>query len=48
VRTLSGGIIAFFIGLGLAGAIAVTVVQQQQSAGEVPVKAGTVSYGTNG
>lgn len=47
VGSLTGGIIAFFVGLGLAGAIAVAVVQQQQASGETPVKAGTVSYGTN-
>ncbi len=48
VGSLAGGIIAFFVGLGLAGATALGVVQQQQSAGEEPVKAGAVSYGSNG
>lgn len=47
MRSMAGGIVAFFVGLGLAGAIAVAVVQQQQASGETPVKAGTVSYGTN-
>ena len=45
--SLTGGIIAFFVGLGLAGATALGVVQQQQSSGEEPVTAGTVSYGNN-
>ena len=48
MRSLTGGIIAFIVGLFLAGAIAVTVVQQQQAAGEEPIKTGAVSYGTNG
>jgi len=48
VRSLTGGIIAIIVGLFLAGAIAVAVVQQQQASGEAPIEAGTVSYGTNG
>ena len=47
MRSLTGSIIAFVVGLCLAGAIAITVVQQQQAAGEEPVRTGTVSYGTN-
>lgn len=45
--TLTGGIVAFIAGLGLAGATVVGVVQTQQSAGEAPVTATTVSYGSN-
>lgn len=46
--TITGGIIAFVAGLGLAGATVVGVVQSQQSAGEAPVSTTTVSYGANG
>ena len=45
--TLTGGIIAFIAGLGLAGATVVGVVQTQQHAGEKPVSSTNVSYGSN-
>lgn len=45
--TLTGGIIAFIAGLGLAGATVVGVVQTQQSAGEKPISSTSVSYGSN-
>lgn len=46
--TLTGGIIAFIAGLGLAGATVVGVVQSQQSAGEKPIDStSAVSYGSN-
>ncbi|MEJ7633450.1 hypothetical protein [Aeromicrobium sp.] len=45
--TITGGIVAFIAGLGLAGATVVGVVQSQQSAGEEPVSSTTVSYGSN-
>ena len=48
MRTLTGGIVALFVGLGLAGATAFGVVQQQQSAGADPVESSAVSYGNNG
>jgi hypothetical protein len=44
---MTGGIIAFIAGLGLAGAIVVGVVQTQQNAGEKPISSTTVSYGSN-
>jgi hypothetical protein len=40
-----GGVVAFFVGCGLAAATAVGVVQSQQSAGTEPVQTSTVSYG---
>ncbi|MBD8608274.1 MULTISPECIES: hypothetical protein [Aeromicrobium] len=46
--TITGGLIAFIAGLGLAGATVVGVVQTQQSAGEKPVSTTSVSYGSNG
>ena len=45
--TITGGIIAFVAGLGLAGATVVGVVQSQQSAGEDPINTTNVSYGSN-
>ncbi len=45
--TIAGGAIAFFIGLGLAGATAFGVVQSQQNAGNSPVSSSNVSYGSN-
>ena len=45
--TLTGGIIAFIAGLGLAGATVVGVVQTQQNAGEKPISSANVSYGSN-
>jgi hypothetical protein len=47
VGTLIGGIVAFVAGLGLAGATVFGVVQSQQSAGEKPIDASSVSYGSN-
>ncbi len=47
MESLTGGIVAFMVGLGLAGATAFGIVEQQQSAGDNPVEAGSVSYGTN-
>lgn len=48
VGTITAGVIAFIAGLGLAGATVVGVVHSQQSAGDKPVEASSVSYGTNG
>ena len=45
--TLTGGIVAFIAGLGLAGATVVGVVQSQESAGEKPISSTNVSYGSN-
>lgn len=45
--TLTGGVVAFIAGLGLAAATVVGVVQSQQSAGQTPVDTTTVSYGSN-
>ena len=45
--TLTGGIIAFIAGLGLAGATVVGVVQTQEKAGEKPITSTNVSYGSN-
>lgn len=45
--TITGGIVAFIAGLGLAGATVVGVVHSQQSAGEKPISTTTVSYGSN-
>ncbi|MRJ77735.1 hypothetical protein GEV29_14415 [Aeromicrobium sp. SMF47] len=45
--TITGGIVAFIAGLGLATATVVGVVQTQQSAGEKPVESTNVSYGSN-
>lgn len=42
-----GGIVAFFVGCGLAAATAVGVVQSQQGAGTEPVETSTVNYGNN-
>jgi hypothetical protein len=47
VGTLTGGIIAFIAGLGLAGATVVGVVQSQQNAGDKPISTSNVSYGSN-
>jgi len=46
--SFTGGIVAFIAGLGLAGASVFGVVQSQQSAGDKPVSANNVSYGSNG
>ncbi|MCO7238901.1 MULTISPECIES: hypothetical protein [Aeromicrobium] len=43
--SIVGGVVAFFVGCGLAAATAVGVVQSQQSAGTEPVQTSTVSYG---
>lgn len=48
MTTVTGGLAAFFVGLGLAGATAFGVVQSQQSAASSPVETTTVNYGTNG
>ncbi len=46
--TITGGIVAFIAGLGLAGATVVGVVQSQQNAGEKPIDStSNVSYGSN-
>lgn len=45
--TITGGIVAFIAGLGLAGATVVGVVQSQQHAGDKPITTSTVSYGSN-
>lgn len=45
--TITGSIVAFVAGLGLAAATVIGVVQSQQSAGEKPIDASSVSYGTN-
>ena len=46
--TITGGIVAFIAGLGLAGATVVGVVQSQQNAGEkVTETTSNVSYGSN-
>jgi hypothetical protein len=45
VGSLTGGIIAFIAGLGLAAATVVGIVQSQQSAGDQPIT--NVNYGTN-
>jgi hypothetical protein len=47
VGTITGGIVAFIAGLGLAGATVVGVVQSQQSAAEQPISSTSVSYGSN-
>lgn len=46
--TLTGGVVAFVVGVCLAGATAVGVVQSQQSTGSEVVETTTVNYGTNG
>lgn len=46
--TITGGIIAFVAGIGLAAATVIGVVQTQQSAGEKSVSTTNVSYGSNG
>lgn len=46
--TIIGGTVAFIAGLGLAAATVVGVVQSQQNAGEKPIDASSVSYGSNG
>ncbi|MCX6408068.1 MAG: hypothetical protein NTV28_14215 [Propionibacteriales bacterium] len=43
--SIVGGVVAFFVGCGLAAATAVGVVQSQESAGTEPVQTSTVSYG---
>lgn len=48
MTTITGGVVAFIVGLGMAGATAFGVVTSQQSAGESPVDATSVSYGSNG
>ncbi len=48
MSTLTGGAIAFIVGLALAGATAFGVVQQQQSAGADTAESSSASYGTNG
>lgn len=45
--TITGGLIAFFAGLGLATATVVGVVQTQENAGTKPINTTTVSYGSN-
>jgi hypothetical protein len=47
VGTITGSIVALVAGLGLAAATVVGVVQSQQNAGEKPIDASSVSYGTN-
>jgi len=47
VGTITGGIVAFIAGLGLAGATVVGVVQSQQNAGEKQITTSNVSYGSN-
>ncbi len=43
--TLTGGLIAFLAGIGLATATVVGVVQSQQNAGEKQINTSNVSYG---
>lgn len=45
--TITGGIIAFIAGLGLAAATVVGVVQSQQNAGDKPITTSSVAYGSN-
>lgn len=45
--TITGGLIAFFVGLGLAGATVIGVVHSQNSANTKPVNTTSVSYGSN-
>lgn len=46
--TITGGIVAFIAGLGLAGATVVGVVNSQQNAAEKPIDTtSNVSYGSN-
>lgn len=45
--TITGGLIAFFAGLGLAGATVIGVVQSQENAGTKPISTSNVSYGSN-
>lgn len=45
--TIIGGTVAFIAGIGLAAATVVGVVQSQQNAGESPIDASSVSYGSN-
>jgi hypothetical protein len=47
VGTITGGIVAFIAGLGLAGATVVGVVHSQQHAGSKPITTSSVSYGNN-
>ncbi len=43
--SITGGVVALLVGLGLAAATAVGVVQSQQSAGNKPISTSNVSYG---
>lgn len=45
--SLTASIAAFIAGIALAGATVFGVVQSQQSAGDKPIDASSVSYGTN-
>ncbi|MCW2751424.1 MAG: hypothetical protein JWR83_2534 [Aeromicrobium sp.] len=45
--TITGGIVAFIAGLGLAGATVVGVVQTQQHSNDKPITTSSVSYGSN-
>lgn len=45
--TLIGGIGALVAGLVLATATVVGVVQSQENAGEKPIDASSITYGTN-
>ena len=45
--TITGGLIAFVAGLGLAGATVFGVVQSQENAGTKPINTSSVSYGSN-
>ncbi|MEO6472494.1 MAG: hypothetical protein ABIR57_11130 [Aeromicrobium sp.] len=45
--TITGGLIAFFVGLGLAGATVVGIVQSQNNANTKTVDTTSVSYGSN-
>ena len=45
--TITGGLVAFFAGLVLAGGTVVGVVQSQDHANTKPVDASSVSYGSN-
>ncbi len=45
--TIAGGLIAFFAGLGLAGATVIGVVQSQDHANTKTVDTSSVSYGSN-
>lgn len=47
MRSLTGGVAAFGIGLVLAGATAYGVIDAQQSQEPAPVDVQSVTYGTN-